>query len=121
MLDVLEALEHHRLCEDALNAQEEGLLLFDGMTPALEDHALSAAEDPVLLPSFDYCHHLVVLLSTFGTRVNCFFDNHFFMLPQLILSFNILLSLDVDHVLINLSLFNGSKILPLSLLGHELR
>lgn len=90
------------------------------MAPALKDHSLSASELPILLPSRNHGHQLVVFLSALRALVNGFLNDHLLMLSQLILGINILFSFDVDHFLIKLSLLNVLPELTLSLLSHEL-
>jgi hypothetical protein len=90
------------------------------MAPAFENHSFLASEDPVLLSPLNHSHNFIVVLSPLRTSVNSFFNDHLLMRPELILSLNILLPLDVDHVLINLCLLYCFPVLTLSVLGHKL-
>lgn len=90
------------------------------MTPALEDHSFAATELPFLLPSLNDCHQLVVFFSTFVTLMDSFLNYQLLMLSQLLLCLSILLSLDVDHVLIDLCLLDTLPEFTLSFLSHEL-
>lgn len=110
---------HQRLSEYVLNTKEEGFLLFGRMSPAHENHSLSADECLGLVCSFHPIHDVNDSSFEFIADITCRYHINIFLLPQttllLLIMFNHLLLLSSLYLKL-LDLFQG---LSLPIITHE--
>ena len=119
VLDVTHSKIHQRLSEYVLNTKKEGFLLFGCMSPAHENHSLSADECLGLVCSFHPIHDMNDSSFEFVADITRRHHINILLLPQTTL----LLLIMLDHLLLlsslNLKLLDLFQGLSLPIVAHK--
>ena len=107
------------LSQGIFDSNAKSFLLLLDMPPHHENVPLPAPEDPLLIPSLDDLHELQVLLLLLAALIIDALQHHLLVLSQSCLHLVIVLSLLVNHHLLDLRLPDALFVLPPPILVHK--